>query len=247
MYDEEDYEVVTADAQSSRVIDLSKFRKETIQKREVMTSKSSNLVIPIGWLAAAAETYNISPDARDYVISEMPLVTADVPNVNADCFTLGELTRFSPDYGSMVYKSFIGKPTHQDHQNDDPLKAKGVNFDSVMVRQAFSEKVSIPVWKVRVLSGFDRTKDRVLANAIYKGERTGFSMGATLKDTRCSVCGQSTYKGAQCRCLGAPKGSIVVANGVARYKYNLCFGINFFENSSVGNPADYTAHSKQSW
>lgn len=226
-----------------RLIDLSKFKVEKQSGRTVLAAKSSTTVIQVDWLAQAAETYRVSADPRDYVIAEMPLVTADVPNRNLDCFPLVELTRFCHKLGRPVYASFIGKPTFQDHNNRDPGAAKGVNFDAVLRQEPV--RFGYKGWKVRVLSGYDRTKDRSLANEILSGRRRGFSMGADVAMLECSVCnsGPVDKDGLGCMCIGGRKGSVV--GGVL--KYNRCFGVNFIENSSVGVPADNDAHMNEWW
>jgi intein/homing endonuclease len=72
-----------------------------------------------------------------------------------------------------VYKTFIGKPTYINHDNKVPQKARGIHFDSSL--QYIPEW---DVWKVRVLTGWDRTKDPATANAILNNKKSGFSMGA---------------------------------------------------------------------
>lgn len=66
---------------------------------------------------------------------------------------------------------------HQDHDNKDPLKAKGVMFDS-----ALQYVPQYGVWKIRILSGWDRTKDSYLVNQILRKKRTGYSMGALVEN-----------------------------------------------------------------
>lgn len=233
-----------------RILELHKWRTTKRGNQTVLARKSSKIEIPVNWLKAAAETYNISPDYRDYVVAEVPLVTVNVPNRNLDCFPSEEMARFDNILGCLVYKTFIGKACFQDHDNKDPLKAKGVNFDSVMVRQ--KDPNNQEVWKVRVLSGFDRTKDPELAKSIEAGERRNYSMGALVGMSRCSICqgitrGRVASNNQRCSCTGAKKGSIISVEGRSRLKYDLCYGVNFIENSSVGVPADHTAESDEWW
>lgn len=195
-------------------------------------------LLDVDWLKGASETYNISADINDYVIVPVPLVTADFPNRNLQAFPFEEISFFDPLLGCFVYKSFIGKPTHIDHQNTDPLKAKGVNFDTLLV--------PVPkynTWKIVVLSGFDRTKDAALANDILKKKRNSYSMGALVNYYVCSVCSaiDEGPQGTQCIHMKRGKGSVWSPDN--RLSYQMCVGVNFIENSSVEEPADVTASS----
>lgn len=228
-------------AKPTRIIDASKMRVERRGGKTVLASKSSKGTVDFSWLKAASEAYNISDDPRDYVLAEMPIVHVDVPNRNCDAFPYEEVSRFSTVLGCPVYKSFVGKPSHAEHDNKDPLKAKGVNFDAALVKTA--SPIGVDLWTIMVLSGFDRTKDRALANAIAKGERSAYSMGALVDETRCSICKGVTSNGRACQCIGARKGTIIQG----RLKYDLCYGVNYIENSSVGIPANPDAVSVEWW
>jgi len=194
--------------------------------------------IDISWLPLAADTYDISPDIRDYIIVPVPLVTSDIPNRNLQAFTFDELTYFDPMMGMSGYRTFVGKPTFVDHNNSDPLQAKGINLDASIT--------AIPkynVWKVNVLSAFDRTKDSTLCRDIVNGERRAYSMGCLVSFFECSICGHRSKKqnASECEHMALGKGSIIDGKLV----YEICRGINFIENSSLtGNdPADVTAFS----
>lgn len=234
------------------------FRGEHIKsaKRLVVAGgmlKGSN--IDISWLPAAAETYKISADPDDYVLVDVPIVTPDVPNRNMQEFPFEEVSYFDPMYGKQIYKTFIGKPAHIDHINQDPLKAKGVHFDSSM------EYIpAYGLYKIRVLTGWDRTKDPYLVNQIISGKRPGFSMGALVQAFVCSICGATDTNVNPCRHmdqrLGVSKGMLwdtqrdcrVQANEVhgmsaeaVKLIYQRCVGCNYIEISNVGDPADPTA------
>ncbi len=125
--------------------------------------------LDISWLPIAAEQYNISHDIRDYVINEIPIVAVDLPNRNMDAFPFDEVSSFNPEMGSLVYKTFIGKPTHKDHDNRDPRKARGVHFDAQL------EKIgNTGLYKIVVLAGWDRTKDPETVRQIMNGKLDGF-------------------------------------------------------------------------
>lgn len=216
--------------------------------------KGSN--IDVSWLPAAADTYKISADPDDYVLVDVPIVTVDMPNRNMQAFPFEEVSYFDPMYGKQIYKTFCGKPAHIDHINQDPLKAKGVHFDASM------EYIpAYGLYKIRVLTGWDRTKDPHLVKQIISGKRPGFSMGALVQAFCCSVCGSTDTNTNPCRHMdqriGTSKGMLWDVNKDCRVTadearnsqdpenirlvYQECVGTNFIELSNVGDPADPTA------
>ena len=211
--------------------------------------------IDISWLPAAADTYKISADPDDYVLVDVPIVTVDVPNRNMQAFPFEEVAYFDPMYGKQIYKTFTGKPAHIDHINQDPLKAKGVHFDSTM------EYIpAYGLYKIRVLTGWDRTKDPHLVKQIISGARPGFSMGALVQAFVCSVCGATDTNVNPCRHmdqrLGISKGMLWDVQRDCRVQpgeihgaaadqikliYQACVGCNYIEISNVSDPADESA------
>ena len=188
--------------------------------------------IDISWLKAAASSYDISPNINDYVFVDVPIVTADFPNRNMQAFPYTEVSYFDPHYGSMIYQTFRGKPAHINHENEDPLKAKGIIFDaSLQYVPAYN------VWKIRIFKGFDRTKDPQLASDIITRKRRGYSMGALVSAFVCSSCGKIESKINPCRCMKAGKGSVFDGHLV----YSMCADVMYIESSSVDDPADATA------
>jgi len=170
--------VTGAVATSTHVIEAFRHRHDQRNQNLVLAGESlTHSDIDVSWLPAASETYAISSDPRDYVLVDIPIVTVDIPNRNLQAFPYEEVSYFDPLYGRMVYQSFMSKPCHQDHDNKDPLKAKGVIFDS-----ALQYIPSYGVWKIRILSGWDRTKDSYLVNQILRKQRTGYSMGALVEN-----------------------------------------------------------------
>jgi len=193
--------------------------------------------IDVSWLPLCAEQYIISPDINDYIISDVPIVHADVPNRNLDEFPFEELTRFDPSVGRPVYQTFIGKPTHKDHDNKDPRKAKGVIFDARLEKDA-----ATGLYAVRILAGYDRTKDPQLTDQILDGSRPGHSMGALVGYTMCSFpgCGVTSSTGSiPCKHMQgvAGKGQIVQGQLINER----CYNVTFIENSSVDDRANWGA------
>lgn len=196
--------------------------------------------VDVSWLPEAANQYIISPNINDYIICDIPIVHADIPNRNLDEFPLQELNRFNTQTGRVVYKSFIGKPTHKDHDNKDPRRAKGVIFDASMDRMADGR------FAVRILAGFDRTKDPHLCDEIFSGKRPGHSMGAMVGYTACpypNCLATSTTGQIMCAHLEGNRGKGKVVNGFLMYER--CYAVDYIESSSVGDAANYFA--QQVW
>jgi hypothetical protein len=228
-----------------RTFGLCKFPGETDGDGDIVrVANAKAFDLPLGhpldvsWLKSASETYKISSDYRDYIVCEVPIVTANVPNRNMDAFSYKELTYYSPLYGCMTYQTFKGKPTHINHDNRDPTKAKGVIFDASL------RKIG-GVYHVHVALGFDRTKDADLVQEIIASPVNGFSMGALVSYTTCSICGFKSNGRVYCDehigFKGSKKGSIF-DNRIAFEYCNLC---NYIETSRVGSPADINAVSEE--
>jgi hypothetical protein len=188
--------------------------------------------VDISWLPAASKTYNVSDDPRDYLITEIPALTGEIPNKNLQQFSHRELLYFDPMQGRQVYKTFIGSGSHYEHQNKEPLKAKGVIFDAVAIYVPRYD-----VLKIQLLVGWDRTKDRDLVRDIESGERDGYSMGSIVKQFVCSITGQAvTPAGGKYK-----RGQIVETKDGNKLCFHQCTGSFFFEISSVATPADVSA------
>ncbi len=214
--------------------------------KKVNVSDISNInkhFLDLSWLKQASKKYDISPDIGDMVVSPVPIVTSDIPNRNCQGFSLKSLLDFEPEHGCLRYKTFVGKPTFEEHFSEDLKAAKGVNLDSSITM--------IPEYniaKILVLSAFDRTKDEKLANAILKGERDSYSMGATCTYFDCSICGGVLGPGVSrtCTCKGTNFENLASYGKVKKGKlhYILAADPVFYELSNVSDPADIDASSK---
>lgn len=219
-------------------VELYRKNRKTGSPMEILASTAEKITnqpvasLDTSWLKFASNPYQISGKLDDYIIIPVPVVTSDIPNRNSQGMRLKELVKFNPDLGRPSYKTFAGKPTFRDHDNENPLEARGVNFDAVLRKVP-----KYGVYKIFVLSGFDRSKDTSLVNDILNRRRTSYSMGAWVDVFKCSLCGEKAHK-VLCEHMKNPgKGGIY--NG--KLVYQDCVGINFFENSSVGDPADFSA------
>ncbi len=227
---------------SSEPIEMFRFSKNQDKVKQII---NTDLIgnIDLSWLKAASKVYKISEDINDYVVVPNPIITADVPNRNSQAMDLQDLIEFDLERRRPRYKTFIGTPTFQEHNNKNNEKAKGVNLDASIV--------SVPKYglaKVIVLSAFDRTKDKDLVNELIRNKtNNSFSMGATAPYFKCSICGgllgPSINRSCTCRDLDYNdlRGYGKIVKGKVSYLSAKEF--IFFENSTVSVPADSFANS----
>lgn len=186
--------------------------------------------LEIDWLPFCSEQYQISPRIEDYVLVEVPIVVATYPNRNLDAFPYEELTAWRTMVGRPGYKTFVGKPVHQDHDNQVDARAKGVIFDATLV--PFRGR-----WHVKILKGFDRSKDKRLAGLVQQKNRVGHSMGTLCERTECSIPSCRFISDGVTTCDhiqgGAGKGRIIRGQLV----YEMLRDWVMVESSSVEDPA----------
>lgn len=188
------------------------------------------------WLPYAAGPYQLSNDIRDYILIPAPAIFSDLPNTNGDSLSLKEMTRFDPTMGMQMYKTFRGKPCHQEHDNKDITRAKGVILDSFL--RPITTMGNGKYWKMIHLYAFDRTKDPILAQAILNGDSNAYSIGFYYTSYTCSICGTRVGKGINatpCAHTFMGKPTYKLPNG--RLVYRKCENGVGFESSAVSNPA----------
>jgi hypothetical protein len=186
-------------------------------------------------LDSASDFYHISRNVRDYVLVPTIIIPTSLPNKNCVAFSFKELTRFNGLGKQLAYKLWRGAPTHQEHANDNPELAKGINFDAVLKPM---RNMQGNLWKVITLCGFDRNKDPKLANAILTKENTGYSMGTLVSDYRSSCCGAMLSNGG-CEHITYGKPEFKIIDGkLAKFD---AIDILPIEVSSVSNPAYISA------
>lgn len=216
--------------------EIQSFRDKDYKKKHYISTAQTTQEIDFSILPMASESYHISADPKDYVIVPLGIVSCDIPNRNTESFSVEEVSFFDPRYGMPVYKTFINKPTHKDHINSDPTKALGMHLDATL------EYVNkFDVWKISVLTIWDRTKDTKRVREIMNKNITGYSMGAFVDCFSCSICGAMDVNVKPCehgvggwgRTFGDQK----------RMAFKNLLSVCFFETSSVASPADDTAFS----
>ena len=207
---------------------------------DVSSSSSLNSIVDRmdwgTWLPAAADAYNISPNVNDYVLKPTIICPTDLPNRNGVGFPLKELTAWDMETHMQVYKGWKGCPTFSDHDNTDPLKARGVVVD-VIIKPVKGYQGNI--WKVFGLAAFDRSKYPDVAQRILTGERRTVSMGAYVESYACSICNSEVGK---CEHTSNSRHKLTPMDFgldpvTGKLIYRNCIGITPFELSEVEVPA----------
>ena len=219
--------------------------QKEITFKPAATGADNNIIIDANsWLPFASEHYEISPHLKDYVLVPVPAVITDIPNTNGDSLSTKEALRFRPDLGMMAYKTWKGKPTHQEHDNKDITKAKGVILDVYMK--------SLPQFKgnharIIQLLAFDRTKDSFLAKQIATNALNTYSIGMWYTAYTCSICGHVVRKenlGAICSHTKLNQPTYL--NQEDKLAFRNVHMITGFENSAVKDPAFVSNHHNAS-
>lgn len=150
--------------------------------------------------------------------------TADVPNLNYDMLPHDELKE--------AYKSFIGAYVYLNHDNTDPRKARGAIIDAKYHDEDPDDK-----W-VEILMEMDEEKCPKLCSLMRSGDIDTVSMGCSIQSSTCSICGNTAEFPHQFCDHIAQKGRTYDG----KLAFEICNGIEFFEESVVFDPADPSAH-----
>lgn len=165
-------------------------------------------------------------DDHKYLYVAVRACTADVPNLNYDMLPSSELK------GKEAYKTFIGSYVYLNHDNTDPLKARGAIIDA-----KYHDEDPDDQW-VEILEELDEEKCPKLCALIRSGEIDTVSMGCEVTSTTCSICGnEAEYPFEYCEHIKSKWQKYA-----GKLAYEICNGIDFFECSWVYNPADPTAY-----
>lgn len=195
------------------------------------------------WLPKAAEHYRISGDIRDYIVVPVPSIITSIPNTNGDSASFAELTKFNPEFGQMAFRTWVGKPTHVEHDNKDITKAKGVILDTYLRPLPRFPKFA----KLVKLLAFDRTKDAFLVNKILKREVSTYSMGMYYSSYTCPICNARVGKGIGMPCQHTRPRRPTYQMPDGRLAYRQCENLVGFETSVVLDPAYIVAQSDVIW
>lgn len=212
----------------------------TIELSDYQTAGSASRMLDFNvWLPYAAKEYHLSSDPRDFVLVPVPSIVTSVPNTNGDSASLKELTRFLPDYGQCAYKTWVGKPTFEEHDNQDVTKAKGIILDVYIRPMPRFPRFA----KVVKLLSFDRTKDPELCSDILNRKIDTYSMGWMYSSYRCSICNAHVGRGIGGTCAHTAPMQPTYRNVEGKLAYRQCEKLYGFETSAVRNPAYVLAQS----
>lgn len=153
-------------------------------------------------------------------------------NRNYDGFPSQELKK--------AHRTFIRRPYFVNHANTDHTRTRGIILDSIY-KENGNDKY------IKLLCGINANAFPRLAGEIAKGNLDGVSMGVDVERTICSYC-HNVAKAPEdfCNHVLYMKGQTLVRptkNGGREdvLVFESCYGLNFFELSSVFDPADETA------
>lgn len=235
---------VEKDISKGKALDMFSALKsgEVIEKKgKLHFDKASTVSQDIGTAVAfsdlieyASRQYKISNKINDYAVVPVPIIITDAPNVNGVAFSAKALAGFAPDMGMPHFKSWIGKPTYEEHNNKIIEEAKGIIVDCVMNKV----RNRPGYYKIVTLLSFDRTKDPILYDKITSGKSNAYSMGAYVGHYSCSICGAEMENKNQIKC------GHITTTGVTFYRdykkrliYRNAHNVCGFEVSHVSNPA----------
>ena len=197
--------------------------------------------IDTSWLPFAAKSYKISPRLEDYVIQNQMICPSDLANRNGVGFPKEELVAFlPPPMNRQVFKSWVGCPVHEEHENEDCTKAVGVIFDTTFRKiKNFGDGNH---WAVYGLIGVDKLKFPELAEKVRLGQINTGSMGCTADSFRCSVCNHEAHENPMLNCSHITSTKdvnwrYVNHEGKQKLAFLNAYGLSPIEYSIVREPA----------
>jgi hypothetical protein len=236
-------EIAFCPTQPDYAIDVFKAKKDQkiVKSSQIPTNEINKIFLDAeGWLPFAAEQYEISASLKDYIMVPVIIMPSDLPNRNGVGFPFSELSKFCPDTGTMVYQTWKGMPVYYEHKHV-PSNIKGVVFSSLLRP---IKNVQGDLWKVVCLLGVDRKRDPHLANRILTKDISSYSMGAYVRDYRCTVCGSlESDGGCEHVKIGKPKFDIFNTKIGPKLGYLEAIDPKGFEVSCVETPAYMSAYS----
>ena len=118
------------------------------------------------------------------------------------------------------------------HDNQVVERAKGVCFDSFMVKHKGK-------WHVHVITGWCRQKDPKVAEEVLANQGVGFSMACLIGGARCSWCGSLNKGRISCEHIRHGRGKGTILEG--KLVYDKLTALNFWELAKVDDRADWDA------
>lgn len=184
---------------------------------------SGNLIHASNSLNILAEIKERNPE--EWIIFRARAIDADIPNDNGDMFSEKELLNTLEGTNLKSFETFINVPFFTNHKNDDIEEARG------KVVSAFYDLDNHCVY---VDAMVDAKAYPNLARGIREGYIQDVSMGAAIKYSVCSICGNKAHTEKDyCSCIKNHKGKKL--GGKKVYESN--YGVKFIELSGVTDGA----------
>jgi hypothetical protein len=221
--------------------DASGWHKSATNKSARSIFAQANQASVKAILESVADKFIISKEPEDFVFVAVRANSIDLPNGNGDAFPREELTSWNKTEGKPVYRTYEFKPHHVNHKAQDPRMARGVILDS-----HFNESDPDDPF-IEILVAVDTKKDPLLAKGVADGTLDTWSMGCDAMRTVCSVCGNESHSPKD-YCAHIKSGKLKLhktASGQEVLAYEKCYEVTFQEISSVDDPADKTAITRE--
>ena len=173
-------------------------------------------------------------DEDNYTYFWTRAVSADRENLNADIFPLDELKK--------SYKTFVGRCLFMDHNANSIANAVGKVFDAKLLEDPDAED-ELDRYYVGCLCGVDKTTHPDIAAKVAHGVIDSVSMGASVAQAECSICGKVCSTPEDFCVHLQHQGQIDPETGKKCCSINR--GVSFTELSLVSVPADPYAKMQQ--
>ncbi len=168
-------------------------------------------------------SFDYDPD--NFVYFRCRAITADESNGNGDFFPEAEIKK--------AYKSFIGVGLYKDHQSDSVDKSIG--------KVLWAEWVPSGKY-VECYCAVDKKLAPDLAHRVQVGIATSVSMGCSVQEAECSICGRVAHNANElCEHMMPGFGMKGRRDAKGNIVYEINRGLQFNELSLVTVPADPTA------
>ena len=176
----------------------------------------------------AASIYDISDDPKNYVFAQVRALHADKVNGNGDRARKSELVQYRPGIGSFVFKSFVGKPHLEEHDDTDLRASHGILVNSSIHLNEHDKPI-------RVLVAVDTKKNKKYADDLLGGKPVEYSMGCLAAYTVCDHCSHlATTDEEWCDHMRSWKGRWYMGKLMSESIY----GVEYQELSRVASAAD---------
>lgn len=181
----------------------------------------------------AFSTRVVDLDDPRFVYAVCRAVTADCPNKNGDMFTSAELKK--------AYPSFVGCNLFLDHRTTSVRDAVG----KVVAAEYIENDPNSEHPYVATLIKIDAVNRPDIASMVKTGTIDSVSMGASVQESTCSICGNTASRKEDFCIHLQPQNIGRIDNETGKVCCSINSGVEFTELSLVSVPADPTARMHQ--